>query len=57
MLDVVSGGIEGYFMDRVEFGYSKDIIRSEEVEWRTLGEYQQSGNTGVLFDTFSPFDM
>jgi hypothetical protein len=57
MLDVVSGGIEGYFMDRVEFGYPKDIIRSEEVEWRTLGEYQQSGNTGVLFDTFSPFDM
>lgn len=31
MLDVVSGGIENYFKDRVELGYSKDTIKSDEV--------------------------
>lgn len=31
MLDVVSGGIESYFKDRVDIGYSKDVIKSDEI--------------------------
>ena len=28
-----------------------------EVQWKMMGEYQEKGLTGILFDTFSPFDM
>lgn len=49
VLEVVSGGIEGYFIDKVELGYSKDVISPDEVEWKAVGEFQERGSSGVLF--------
>lgn len=43
-------------MEQVELGYTVEQLGGE-VEWKLMGEYQERGKIGVLFDTFSPFDM
>ena len=53
----MEAGIGGYFIDKVELGLSKDAIDDAEIMWRSMGEYQESGIIGILFDTFSPFDI
>ena len=41
----------------MELGLSKDCLSDNEIQWKLMGEYQQKGLMGVLFDTFSPFDI
>lgn len=49
--------IGGYFIDRVNLGLSKEVMNEDEIMWKPMAEYQEQGNIGILFDTFSPFDI